>query len=431
MTLFKYYVLFFYYRFKYMSQKHFEIPTSPSSPYKYKHKPIRKFKSIPTELYTSDLNSQDYDSSMLNDTKDYYEPKIGSFVNRKSYVDKVKIPDIRKTPVSNDTLYDQLINIILNAKKDIKHHRSCETFAGAERYAKSHDLRVGPPGTDINGDGFEDVVLYNKAGLPVMINGYRITPSEYPYRQQYLNQNPTAAQRCDIGGYAGWKRDLWEVDGDFDDKGERKVGKSNADPPALVNFCDQHGWKKLSAPKAKLSVYQRINRWISDMLQDTLKTHYEGYEKTYNYILPRFKIISFVNSAIFDRLLIDVMRVKNKISGATPNERYNNWKAFKQSNNKSIKSFIEDNYDKLIENAEPECVEKITQIIDMLINQSGYQIPDDKKFKEEIVDNNNDEFRKLKLELKDVLNQRFDILKNQLINWQFSDDQQPSTPTKS
>ena len=54
-----------------MSKQHFEIPTSPSSPYKYKHKPMRKFKSIPTELYTSDLNSQDYDSSMLNDTEDY------------------------------------------------------------------------------------------------------------------------------------------------------------------------------------------------------------------------------------------------------------------------------------------------------------------------------------------------------------------------
>lgn len=89
----------------------------------------------------------------------------------------------------SDEIYDDLINIILNAKKDIKHHKMAETRPGAERYAKSHGLRVGPKGTDINDDRIEDIVLYNKEGKPVMINGYRFTPSELSYRVKYLEEN--------------------------------------------------------------------------------------------------------------------------------------------------------------------------------------------------------------------------------------------------
>ena len=67
-------------------------------------------------------------------------------------------------------------DLVLNSKKDIKFHRSAENRAGAERYAKTNGLILGPD-EDINGDGINDVVLYNNKGEPVLINGYGLSPS--------------------------------------------------------------------------------------------------------------------------------------------------------------------------------------------------------------------------------------------------------------
>ena len=48
---------------------------------------------------------------------------------------------------------------VLNHKKD------------TEKFAKMHNLVLGPE-EDINGDNIPDVVLYDKKGQPVLINGY-------------------------------------------------------------------------------------------------------------------------------------------------------------------------------------------------------------------------------------------------------------------
>ena len=83
---------------------------------------------------------------------------------------------------------------VLNHKKDIKFHRSTETRAGAAKYAAKHNLVLGPE-EDINGDDISDVVLYDENGQPVLINGYGVRPSQYPYRMKYAEKYPTATDR--------------------------------------------------------------------------------------------------------------------------------------------------------------------------------------------------------------------------------------------
>ena len=71
-----------------------------------------------------------------------------------------RMPDIRQRGAPDSTIYDDLINLILNHKKDIKFAPSCETYEGATRYAKAHGLRPADQNIDLNHDGMEDVVLY-------------------------------------------------------------------------------------------------------------------------------------------------------------------------------------------------------------------------------------------------------------------------------
>lgn len=48
---------------------------------------------------------------------------------------------------------------------------------------------VPDEGTYLNGDSIEDVVLLYKARYPFIINGYCLTPSQFPFRDAYKTTN--------------------------------------------------------------------------------------------------------------------------------------------------------------------------------------------------------------------------------------------------
>ena len=59
---------------------------------------------------------------------------------------------------------------------------------------------------DFNGDAVNDVVLFNKNGDPVIINGFGLASSEYPYRKSFYEANDTKIKRMRAGGYNNWVR---------------------------------------------------------------------------------------------------------------------------------------------------------------------------------------------------------------------------------
>ena len=56
----------------------------------------------------------------------------------------VSLPNISENGAYKPEVYDALINILLNAKKDIKLSHAAETRAGAIKWGKSRGLRIGP-----------------------------------------------------------------------------------------------------------------------------------------------------------------------------------------------------------------------------------------------------------------------------------------------
>ena len=101
--------------------------------------------------------------------------------------------------------------VVLNTKKDIKFNRNLSHPEGARRYAQSRGWSYRDE--DINDDGEKDIVLFDKRGKPVIINGYSLKPSEHKIRQKFYEQ--PIKRRVEQGGYNQYKK-LMRGDPDLD-----------------------------------------------------------------------------------------------------------------------------------------------------------------------------------------------------------------------
>lgn len=104
--------------------------------------------------------------------------------------------------------YGMLAKLVGKFGKDIRFKRSAETRAGAKKIARQRKLILGPD-VDLDNDGYNDVVLYDYDGKPVVYNGYELVKSESPYRKEFRTRFPTKVDRAEIGGFEGFKDVFW------------------------------------------------------------------------------------------------------------------------------------------------------------------------------------------------------------------------------
>ena len=84
----------------------------------------------------------------------------------------------------------ELADLVLGANQDIKYNRALLNPLRAQEFADKHKGWTLDATHDVNADGANDVIIYNQYGEPVVINGYSIAPTSYPYKTAYYAANP-------------------------------------------------------------------------------------------------------------------------------------------------------------------------------------------------------------------------------------------------
>ena len=160
-----------------------------------------------------------------------------------------------------------MIDIILKHKKEITKIPSATTLKGAQAWvAKRPNAGFRVAYTDIGGDPEKEVVVYDKAGRPFMINGYKMKPSDYGLRKAYYENNPTAEDRAG-NPMRAWATDYaWESKEDDNNKWNRTVRKTD-------NFDKMKAWgfRMPTKPKTEISPYAIFSKLVAPMVKDVLK----------------------------------------------------------------------------------------------------------------------------------------------------------------
>ena len=92
--------------------------------------------------------------------------------------------------------------MVVNHKMELQKIPQCSAITTAKEWAAKRKLRADEQ--DLDGDTVKEVVVYNRAGQPMIINGYRPRKSDFATRQAYWSENPTSERRAEAGPYKEW-----------------------------------------------------------------------------------------------------------------------------------------------------------------------------------------------------------------------------------
>lgn len=336
------------------------------------------------------------------------------------------------TTSANADIYDDLINIILNAKRDIVRVEGLDDYENAQDYAKKRGLRTSKRETDINHDGVNDVILYNKRGMPVIVNGYKLVPSKQPLRKMYHKDKREGNLEYPAEGLKGYTKQLYGVRGDWDEDGNREVDFDSTNLPESLRNLKFNGWRIPPAPKKKQSIRNRLTKLMKQTIEKFMSVNDGLQQRSWLMsILPKFKMYQYLYTAIVDYVIwttelsederdairqqVDDINSKHDIEGDVT--VYDAFKAYKESHSKRFNQYLETEYPNIVEACLSEPLRFVDQLAALFVNmgitvESCAEIPPDS----EIDNMEPDELKELKERLKLQANHGIEVFKELAIS---------------
>ena len=108
---------------------------------------------------------------------------------------------------------DKIMPAVLSGRQDIRRIDNAQSVVGAQRWVDKHGFHdmYTVTNDDVDNDGIPDIIVKNKKGDPIIVNGYTTVDSTYPYRYKYYTAYPTAEDRKGYGkGFKGYVNDMWD-----------------------------------------------------------------------------------------------------------------------------------------------------------------------------------------------------------------------------
>ena len=275
-------------------------------------------------------------------------------------------------------LYDSLINIVLNHKAELQKIPALASLKVASPWAAKRGFTAKE--VDLNNDAIKEVVVYNKAGQPIIVNGYKPHANDYAVRRAYYENNSTPESR--IGNpMKEWARDyFYEVKVDPNRPWKNIVKKKE---PYYV--AKSAGYKVGYKPKKEITPFSMFSKLITPFVKAFFDA--EGYNVSYydeevsvatcagllggntgpaNGQLVR-KIISPISFAralfimIVERFMFYMIMYKDNVKRDRTDIRYtyDYWKQFKKNHKYRVYKFFFDNF---IDKATGQFTNKITMI---------------------------------------------------------------------
>ena len=162
--------------------------------------------------------------------------------------------------------FNDMLNLILNHKKEITKIAQCSTIDGATAWANKRKGYFAKE-KDIGGDDKPEVVVFDKHKRPIVVNGYKLKASDYPMRRMYWKENNTPEKR------AGNPMKLWAQTRAYD----APVDPENPWARKYVNETEfgsklrAWGYKMPTKPKKKMSPYAIFSKLIAPAVREVFE----------------------------------------------------------------------------------------------------------------------------------------------------------------
>ena len=157
---------------------------------------------------------------------------------------------------------DDLINVVVKLKNDVKQIREAQSVESAQDWIqrRGYENLYDVVEEDLDNDGYPEVVVKDKLGKNVIVNGYTTEPSLFPYRKYYYAHNPTKESRKHNPWRSYIKNELYKPT--YDETGREMTGITEEGAKFDENIGD-HGYSKHLTPKSRSSYQVFTERCIS------------------------------------------------------------------------------------------------------------------------------------------------------------------------